>query len=143
MLIPDVNVFVTAHRSESDEHILLHDWLEARLTGPEVVGVSEVVLSAFLRIVTNHRIFGVPTPVESALNFCEVVRGAPASVIIRPGDRHWSIFADLCRTTPARGNLVPDAYLAALAIENGAAFATGDRGFARFKGVRLMNPLDR
>ena len=141
MLITDVNILVGAHRSVIDSHQQLRRWLEERLAGTEVFGVSELVLSAFLRLVTNHRIFLPPSPVASALSFCEVIRGAPASVIIRPGERHWSIFAELCRVTPARGNLVPDAYLAALAIENGATFVTRDRGFARFAGVRLADPL--
>lgn len=141
MLIADVNVFVGAHRSVVTDHPAYSRWLEGRLTGNEVFGVSELVLSAFLRLVTNHRIFASPTPVETALEFCDAVREAPAAVIITPGSRHWAIFAGLCATTPARGNVVPDAYLAALAIENGATFATRDRGFARFAGVRLLDPL--
>jgi toxin-antitoxin system PIN domain toxin len=141
MLIADVNVFVGAHRAEIDRHDDYRDWLMRRLTGPELFGVSELVLSAFLRLATNHRIFAEPTPVDVGLDFCDQVRTAPASVIVRPSDRHWPIFADLCSRTPARGNLIPDAYLAAMAIENGATFATRDRGFARFTGVRLLDPL--
>lgn len=141
MQIADVNVFVGAHRSVIAEHDRYQAWLEDRLTAPETFGVSELVLAAFLRLVTNHRIFSVPTPVPDAVEFCEVVRDAPSTVIVQPGVRHWAIFARLCRATPARGNLVPDAYLAALAIENNATFVTRDRGFARFAGVRLQDPL--
>lgn len=141
MLIADVNVFVGAHRSIVAGHGEYKRWLEGRLVGAELFGVSELILSAFLRLVTNHRIFAVPTPVDAALEFCDVVRRSPSAVIIRPGERHWTIFSDLCARTPARGNLVPDAYLAALAIENGATFVTRDRGFARFAGVRLLDPL--
>lgn len=141
MLIADVNVFVGAHRSVITDHLAYSRWLSGCLSGNEVFGVSELVLSAFLRVVTNHRIFASPSPVESALEFCDAVREAPAAAIVTPGRRHWSIFADLCATTPARGNVVPDAYLAALAIENGATFVTRDRGFARFAGVRLLDPL--
>jgi uncharacterized protein len=141
MLIVDVNILVGAHRREIDSHKELNQWLSDRLSGPEVFGVSDFVLSSFLRLVTNHRIFSPPTSVESALAYCEAIRGAPASVIVAPGDRHWSVFAELCAVTPARGNLVPDAFLAALAIENGATFVTRDRGFARFARVRLFDPL--
>jgi toxin-antitoxin system PIN domain toxin len=141
MLIADVNVFVGAHRPEIDRHDDYRVWLERRLTGPEIFGVSELVLSAFLRLTTNHRIFAEPTPVDVGLDFCRLVRTAPASVIVQPTARHWPIFAALCSQTPARGNLVPDAYLAALAIETGASFVTRDRGFARFNGVRLLDPL--
>ncbi|MEN8376929.1 MAG: PIN domain-containing protein, partial [Gemmatimonadota bacterium] len=59
-----------------------------------------------------------------------------------PGPRHWSIFRDLCEAVDARGNLVPDAYLAALAIENGAEWITTDRDFTRFPGLRMRHPLD-
>ena len=141
MLIADVNVFVGAHRSVMEAHHDYREWLEHHLDGPEAFGVSDLVLSAFLRLVTNHRVFSTPTPVDAALEFCDVVRDSPASVIVRPGERYWPIFAELCARTPARGNLVPDAYLAALAVENGATFVTHDRGFVRFRGVRLMDPL--
>ena len=92
---------------------------------------------------TNHRVFSSPTPVDAALEFCDVVRDSPASVIVRPGERHWPIFAELCARTPVRGNLVPDAYLAALAMENGATFVTRDRGFARSVVFGWMDPLAR
>jgi uncharacterized protein len=141
MLIADVNLFVGAHRTVVNDHQKYRDWLETRLTGPETFGVSELVLSSFIRLVTNHRIFSVPTPVEAALEFCDVIRRSSSAVIVAPGGRHWEIFANLCAQTPARGNLVPDAYLAALAIENGATLATRDRGFARFRGVRLVDPM--
>ena len=126
---------------EIDHHDVYLAWLERRLAGPEAFGVSELVLSAFLRLVTNHRIFADPTPVDVGLDFCQSVRNAPASVIVRQKERHWPIFAELCAQAQARGNVVPDAYLAAMAIEAGATFATRDRGFARFKGVRLLDPL--
>jgi len=143
MLIADVNLFVGAHRTVVADHQQYRHWLETRLIGPETFGVSELVLSAFIQLVTNHRIFSVPTPVDAALEFCDVIRRSSAAVIVAPGGRHWEIFADLCTRTPARGNLVPDAYLAALAIENGATFATRDRGFARFRGVRLVDPISQ
>ena len=132
MLLADVNAFIYAHRPESpraDEH---RAWLEEALTGPEPFGVSELVLSAFLRIVTNHRVYREPSPPPVALSFCAAVLEAPAALPVRPGERHWPIFSGLCRDLGARGNVVPDAYLAALAIEHGATWVTTDRGFARF-----------
>jgi toxin-antitoxin system PIN domain toxin len=135
VLVPDVNVLVYAHRPEAAAHAAARHWLTSALTSPEPVGVSELVLSGFLRIVTNHRVFTDPTPPDQALQFCELVLGAPAAVPVRPGPRHWPIFADLCRTVAGRGNVVPDAYHAALAIENGATWVTTDRGFARFPGL--------
>jgi uncharacterized protein len=141
MLIPDVDIFVTAHREADPGHDAMQAWLEQRLAGPEAVGVSELVLSAVVRLVTNGRLFECATPPAIALNYCEDLRSAPAARIVAPGQRHWAIFADLVRDTHATANIVPDAYLAALALENGATFVTRDRGFARFPGLRLLDPL--
>jgi uncharacterized protein len=141
MLIPDVNVFVSAHRTAGPGHGPVLAWLESALNGGESVGVSELVLSAVVRIVTNRRAFATPTPPELAVEFCAAMRNAPAARIVAPGWQHWDIFADLVRTTHATANLVPDAYLAALALENGATFVTRDRGFARFPGLRVLDPL--
>ena len=77
------------------------------------------------------------------MDFCQIVLAAPAAVPLRPAARHWAIFVDLCTAVRARGNLVPDAYLAALAIEHGASWVTLDQGFARFPGLRMQRPFDR
>lgn len=142
MLLVDVNVLLYARRRESERHEEYRRYLEDRLGGPEPVGISELVLSAFLRIVTNHRVYDEPSSPEAALEFCAVVLAAPAAVPVRPGPAHWQIFVDLCRTTRARANDVPDAYLAAMAIELGATWVTVDRGFARFPSLRRQHPLD-
>jgi toxin-antitoxin system PIN domain toxin len=101
-----------------------------------------MVLSGFLRVVTHPRVFKEPTPPEIALEFAERLRGSPAADPLAPGERHWGIFVDLCRRTRAIGNVVPDAYLAALAIEHRGTWITADRAFARFPGLRWENPLD-
>src|SRR5438477_407916 len=72
----------------------------------------------------------------------DALRARPNCVPIAPGPRHWEVFTGLCRRAGARGNLVPDAYLAALAIESGSEWITADRGFARFPGLRWRHPLD-
>ncbi len=105
------------------------------------MGVSELVLSGFVRVVTHPRVFDPPDPVEAALDFAAAVRGQPAAVLVTPGERHWAVFDQLCRAAGARGNLVPDAWLAALAIESGAEFITTDRDFSRFPGLRWRHPL--
>lgn len=141
MLLADVNVFIYAHRPESpraDDH---RSWLTDALHGEEPFGVSELVLSAFVRIVTHHRVFREPTPPDVALRFCDAVLRAPAAVPVRSGPRHFEIFSRLCAAAGARGNLVPDAYLAALSIEHGATWVTTDAGFARFPGLRWRSPL--
>lgn len=142
MLLADVNAFIYAHRPESPRAHEHRDWLESVLAGTEPFGVSELVLSAFVRTVTNHRVYKEPTPPEVALSFCSAILGSPAAVRVRPGPRHWEIFTGMCSTVGARGNIVPDAYLAALALEQGATWVTTDRGFARFPGLRWRTPLE-
>lgn len=99
------------------------------------------MLSGFLRIVTHPRAMRRPASTETALAFADTLREQPNTVTLSPGPRHWGIFARLCREARATGNLVPDAYLAALAIEHGAELITTDRGFARFPGLRWRPPL--
>lgn len=110
--------------------------------GPEEpLGLSSLVLSGFLRVVTHPRVFRDPTPLETALDFVEAVRTAPNRVELAPGQRHWAIFSRLCTDADARGNLVPDAFLAAMAIEQGATWWSADRGFARYPGLRWRHLL--
>jgi toxin-antitoxin system PIN domain toxin len=138
----DVNILVYAHRPESDRHEQYRSWLDDGRRGPEPLGVSDVVLSGFVRIVTHPRIFREPTPLDGALAFADALRQGPAVLPISAGERHWAIFSQLCRQAGATGNRVPDAYIAALAIEHGATCVTADRGFARFPGLRWEHPLD-
>lgn len=106
-------------------------------------GLTAAVLVRFVRVVTHPRVFSPPTPLESALAFVEALRSEPNAVFLSPGARHWDIFTRICRAAGARGNLVPDAYLAALAIENGSELVTADRGFARFPGLSWRHPLEQ
>jgi hypothetical protein len=137
----DVNVLVYAHRGEIDLHDQYQSWLEDARTGHEPLGVSTVVLSGFVRVVTHPKVFRDPTPLDVALAFAETLRASPTAIAVEPGPRHWTIFQDLCRQVEARGNDVPDAYLAALAIEHGATWYSADRSFARFPTLRWRHPL--
>ncbi len=141
MLLPDVNVFVYAFDEAGVGHARHRAWLTDALQGEEPVAIADVVLSAFVRIVTHPRILATPAPVDVALEFAAAVREAPAAIPIAPGDQHWTIFDRTCRAAGARGNLVPDAYLAALAIEHGATLITTDRDFSRFAGLSVRHPL--
>lgn len=102
--------------------------------------MSDLALSGFLRIVTHPRIFACPSPFDHALGFADLIRGQPHCVPVNPGQRHWDIFMGLCREAEATGNLIPDAYFAALAIERGCEWITLDRDFARFSGLRWSRP---
>ena len=104
--------------------------------------MSDFVLSGFVRVVTHPGIFAVPSPIDLALAFAEEIRGRVNRVAVSPGRRHWSIFTELCLSAGAKGNLVPDAWLAALAIESGSEWITTDRDYARFPGLRWRHPLE-
>lgn len=140
MLLVDVNVLVYAFREDAPDHIRHRSWLLGLMSSSEPYAISDHVLSGFLRIVTHPRIFDPPAPLEAALAFVLALRGRSSAVPISPGPRHWSIFIDLCREVGASGNLIPDAWLAALAIEQGCEFITTDRDFARFPGLRTRHP---
>jgi toxin-antitoxin system PIN domain toxin len=141
VILLDVNVLVYAHRSDAPNHDRYRHWLESTLNAEAAYGICDLVLSGFLRVVTHPRVFQPPSPLASALAFVAEVRERANCVVVAPGDRHWEIFAGLCRTTEARGNLISDAYLAALAIESGSEWITTDRDYARFPGVRWRHPL--
>jgi len=143
MLLIDVNVLVYAFHKNSPDGGRYAHWLEDVINGDQAYGMSDLVLSSFLRLVTNPRIFEAPTSIDQALAFAERVRDRPQCVTVAPGPRHWEIFVRLCRTAGVRGNLVADAYLAALAIESGCEFITTDRDFARFPGLRWRHPFLR
>ena len=140
MLQVDVNVLVDAYREDAPRFVMVRPWFERALEGDELIGLSDGVLSGFLRVVTHPGIFDPPTPLSEAMGFIEVLRCHPGCVLTSPGRRHWSIFVRLCTETQATGNLIPDAYLAALAIESGSQWASGDRAFARFQVLRLTEP---
>ena len=142
MQLPDVNVLIYAFREESRDHARYRRWLEDLASSGEPFAFSELVLSSFLRLVTNGQIFRPGTPWPNASAFVETIRNEPGYVRLSPGARHWGIFINLCETADATGNMVADAYHAALAIEHGCEWITADRHFARFPGLRWRHPLD-
>lgn len=142
MKLCDVNVLVYAHRKDaSPEHLAYAEWLSNLVTAREAFALSESVLSGFVRVVTNPRIFKDPTPTGLALDFCDSLRSRSQACILRPGDRMWSIFDSLCRGIPATGKLVADVWHAALAIEYDCDWFSTDSDFARFPGLRWKHPL--
>ena len=141
MLLPDVNILVYAHREDSPLHLQSLQWLEKLISSDEAFAMSELVFSGFLRIVTHPKIFNPPSTIEDALAFTEQIRNLPNCVVVAPQDRHWDIFAKLCVEANAKGNLIPDAYHAALAIETGSTWITTDRDFSRFPGLRWSAPV--
>jgi toxin-antitoxin system PIN domain toxin len=141
VLLTDVNVLVSAYREDALHHRQCHAFVEEMVNGQANYGFTDIVLSGFLRVVTHPRVFAVPSPFGHALTFVSSLRDQPNARQVMPGDRHWSIFCQLCEDAGAKGNLVPDAYLAALAIEQGCDWITLDRDFSRFPGLTWRSPL--
>ncbi len=140
MILADVNVLVNAFRSDAGQHQVCQTWLMSVVNGESRFGVSPQVLSSVLRIVTHPKIFRVPSPTGEALRFCQQLLDAPLSRVISPRERHWAIFGRLCRETRARGNLVSDAWFAALAIESGCEWITLDGDYRQFQGLKWRAP---
>ena len=141
MLLFDVNVWVYTHREDTAKHHQIKKFVQSVLEGGSSFGLSTQVLSGFLRVVTHPRIFNPPTPLALALQFTETITEHPHSIFVSPGNRHWEIFTSLCKTVEARGNLVPDAYFAALTIESGNTWVTTDRDYSRFPNLDWKHPL--
>lgn len=138
----DVNVLVYAHRSDLPEHDAYRPMLEELANGDEPLGLPDAVLSGFVRLVTNRRIFKEPASAEKSWQDVDALLAAPAAVRLSPGARHWELFRRLAVNIGARGNDIPDAFLAAYAMENNAVWLSADRGFARFEGLRWRHPID-
>jgi len=141
VILPDVNVLVYAYREDAPEYARYHRWLRRVTEGDEAFAVADLVLSGFLRVVTHPHVFLTPSPIQHAMGFADALRDNPRCLRVAPGPRHWEIFSRLCREARVKGNLVPDAFLAALAIEHGCEWITSDRDYSRFPGLRWSHPV--
>jgi uncharacterized protein len=129
-------VLIHAFRSDTPLHKICRSWLDSVIGGAEPFCVSPQVISSVMRITTNPRIYPNPESIGDAISFAHSLFDQPHCRIVHPGPQHWTIFCDLCRHTNASGNLIPDAWFAALAIEHGCEWITEDRDYARFPGLR-------
>ena len=142
MILPDVNTLVYAFRRNTEHFEDYAGWLNATVAGTEPILLPDVVLTGFLRVVTNRRIFTDPAPAPAALAFVEALRASPVGRALSPTDAAWRQLARFISNDPyIVGNLVPDAWIAALAVTSGARVATADAGFARFEGLMWFNPV--
>ncbi len=135
MLMPDVNILLYAHRAESRYHQKYATWLIEAIKNKTALALSEPVLSGFIRIATNSKIFKPASTIEQCFNFITEISNQPRVIKLRPGDMHWTIFQKLCNDYQLEAKLVADAYHAALAIEYNCQWITADTDFARFEGV--------
>jgi len=136
MLVVDVNILVAAFRADHPEHARVRSWWESLLASGEAFVVPDAVWIGFVRIVTSRRIFAVPATAAEALAFATALRAQP-SYLPNPTPDPFEEFALLCREDQVAGNLVTDAWIAAVARALSASVATLDRDFRRFTGVAL------
>lgn len=141
MILPDVNVLIYAFRADSPDHSRYKEWLEEVVNGPATFGLAPNVLAAVIRVCTHPRIFAMPSDLPEVIAYTSALIGQPNATLVQPGERHWPLFQQICRESHATGNLVPDAWNAALAIEAGCEWITTDRDYARFAGLKWRAPF--
>lgn len=141
MILTDANLLLYVYNVDATEHDASRRWLETQLSGSDLFCFAWQTITAFLRISTNQRAFAAPLSTNEATSIVTEWLERPQTVILTPGERHWALFQDLLDSGQAKGPLVMDAHLAALALEHGAALASTDRDFSRFPGLQLINPL--
>jgi len=141
VLLPDVNILLAGFRADHIHHRAARAFLEAARSGTVTLAMSDVALTSLVRLATNPRVFVQPDTVDAVLDYIDALVDPPAEVITA-GVGHWPRFAGLCRELNLRGNLVPDAYLAALALEQRAELVTFDRGFGRYPRLNWRCLLD-
>lgn len=141
MILLDANLLVYAHVTSLAQHQATRAWLDSRLNGPTPVGLPWPSLLNFVRLVSNPRIFEQPLPISDAWHQIEEWLACSVVWIPQPTERHREVLGSLLTDTLTRSNLVPDAHLAALAIEHGLTLCSTDRDFARFPNLRWEDPL--
>jgi hypothetical protein len=142
LILLDANILLYAYDRASERHRTAAAWLETALSETETVGISWSVLLAFLRITTSRRVLREPLSMTEAASAVSQWLERPNVRVIEPGERHWEILRSLLVEAQVLAGDVMDAHLAALAIEHGATVCTRDRDFARFPGLKTLDPLE-
>lgn len=142
MYLVDANVLVYAVDAGADQHEAARCWLDEHLAGGRrYVGLPWPSILAYLRLVTNPRIYSPPAPVGEAWERAEDWLCRPAAWVPVPGIRHRQLFGEIVHAAHPAGNLVPDAHLAALAQEHGLTVVSTDSDFAKFPQIDWFNPV--
>ncbi|HZC22455.1 MAG TPA: TA system VapC family ribonuclease toxin [Candidatus Binatia bacterium] len=141
MIVFDANLLIYAYDSGATQHPPARAWVENTFSGVELVGLPWQAISAFLRFMTNRRLPGTRLSLQQASEIVDGWLGQSNVRVLVPGDQHWPLLRSLLIEGQASGALVSDAVIAALAIEYGGVLYTADRDFARFPGLRWVNPL--
>ena len=141
MIVVDANLLLYAYDPGSPHHKAARKWIEEALSGSEIVGIPWQTVGAFLRIATNSKLPGPHVVLERIIEVVDMWFEQPNVRFLTPGDRHWDLLRQMMTEGQARGPLLTDAQLAAITIEYGGVLHTMDRDFARFPGLRWVNPL--
>ena len=141
MYLLDANVLIYAFRRDSPHHSPCYQWLTNTLAGEDPIATTSVVELALLRIATLPALGTAASTPAEVFRFLGALKDQPSVLRIEPGEQHLDILSGLCAKMKLRGNDINDAFLAALSMEYGATLVTADRGFSRFTGLRIMNPL--
>lgn len=140
MILPDVNVLVHAHNADSLVHREARRWWDDCLSGVEGVGLAWAAMLGFVRITTNRRVVARPLPVHEVMARLQDWLALPHVHIAQPSESHFARLRALIERLGTAGNLTTDAHLAVLAIERGYVLYSTDSDFARFPGLRWVNP---
>jgi toxin-antitoxin system PIN domain toxin len=140
VILADANVLIGAFRADANSHQACRAWIQKVMTRGETLALSSTILASVIRITTNRRAFDPPSSLQDAIGYCDDLISLPDAVLLSPGPSHWPIFSHLCQTSAVTGNLVTDAWIAALAIENNCELVSLDRDFAKFKGLKFSTP---
>jgi len=141
VILVDANVLLYAEDSLSPYHDIARQWWDTQLSGSSPVCLCWTVLTAFIRIGTNRRVFERPLSLKEAIRRVQSWVDQPCTRLIYPTEQHWQVLQELLEQGQAVGNLVTDAHLAALAIEHGCQLYSTDSDFARFPKLKWSNPL--
>jgi toxin-antitoxin system PIN domain toxin len=141
LILVDANILLYAEDALSPFHRQALGWWDDQLSGNDPVGLCWPVLSAFIRIGTNPRVFEHPLSLDQAIDRIQSWLNQACARIIRPTEQHWTVFEMMLKEGQAVANLVADAHIAALAVEHGCDLASTDADFSRFPGLKWFNPL--
>ena len=141
MILVDANILLYAEDSLSPRQKTAREWWDGQLSGTTPVGLCWLVINAFIRIGTSSRVFEHPLSMKQAISRVQDWLDQPPTRLIHPTERHWVVFQEMLTAGQASGNLVPDAHLAALALEHGCVLHSSDSDFSRFPRLKWRNPL--
>jgi uncharacterized protein len=141
VIVLDANLLIYSYNSGSSHHKAARAWFEATLSRADVVGLPWQVVSAFLRVMTNPKLPAERFSLEQAAQIVDAWLAHPSVHLVTAGDGYWALFRRMVVEGRAAGPRVSDAEIAALTIEHGGVLHTADRDFARFPGLRWVNPL--